>query len=106
MYEEVMEKGILPVDDDGKAVDPVKNEVVQDPPKTVLTPENGETIDADILRVIKDIVKRNNSRDFAGGGHPHADTVSAALQYKVDQKMVSKVWEKHRQAILNPTNKG
>jgi hypothetical protein len=101
MHSEVMEKGILPVEDDGKAVDPVKHQAAVEPAKPKLPPEDGDVRNAEILEAIKVIVARNNSKDFAGGGCPHQQAVSSAIGYRVDQKEVRLVWEKHREAILN-----
>ncbi len=99
----VMEKGILPVDGEGKPVDPAENEVVVTPPRILLAPDDGDELEAAVLVVIKAIVARNNADDFAGGGHPSARAVTASLGYKVDQKTVKKVWEANREAILNPS---
>lgn len=101
MYNEVMEKGILPVED-GKPVDPEKNEVIKPEVKVLLAPEDGFERDAKILEVIEAIVKRNAPGDFAGGGHPAASAISAVLGWRVDQKAVKKVWEANRQQVLNP----
>lgn len=101
MHEEVMEKGILPVEDDGAPVSPTENKVVVEK-KILLAPEDGNERAEMILEVIKGIVKRNNASDFAGGGHPGAKAVTAELGWRVDQKEVGQVWLKHRQSILNP----
>ena len=100
MVGEVLEKGILPVDAQGKAVDPGENEVVVETSKVVLAPEDGFERSQKILEVIKAIVARNDAKDFAGPT-PSAIAVTAALGWKVDQKEVRQVWEKNRQALLN-----
>lgn len=97
MHSEVMEKGIMPVDDHGE-VD-TKHEIKLES-KVVLAPEDGLERAKQILRVIEAIVARNNSKDFAGGGHPSAKAVSAALGWMTDQKEVSGVWKKHRETLL------
>jgi hypothetical protein len=102
MHEEVMEKGIIPVDDKGVPLDPENHVVVITPPKVVLRPEDKFEADDKILEVIKEIVKRNNPTDFTGGGAPQAAVVTQALGWKVDQKEVRVVWDKNKQELLNP----
>ena len=101
MHDEVLEKGILPVDDEGRAIDPEDNTVIEDAPKVKLPPEDGDERDAAILTVIKKIVSRNNPADFSAGGTPNAGSITSALGYRVDQKEVRKVWEKNRAVLLN-----
>lgn len=103
MREFVLEKGILPVDGEGLPVDPAENTVVLEEKPILLAPDDGDELDKQILAVVEKIVSRNNADDFAGGGCPSAKAVSHALHYKVDQKSVKKVWEKHRQRLMNPT---
>lgn len=103
MHAEVMEKGIMPVDGKGKALD--SNEVgklveTQDP-HIVLAPEDSDERSEKILDVIKALVKRNNSDDFTGGGMPSHKSITAVLGWKVDVKEVKRVWEEHRRAILH-----
>lgn len=100
MYEECLAVGVLPVDEDGAPVDPAENKVTQDV-KLVTAPTDGGERAQLILEAFKQIVARNNSKDFAGGGMPHPDAVSLALRWRVEQKEVRQLWEKHRQALLN-----
>lgn len=102
MHEECMEKGILPVEADGSPVDPANNTVSATPLGVKLAPEDGDTRSVKILEVIQVMVKRNNSKDFTGGGRPLAKSVSMALGWTVDQKDVNAVWEKSREKILTP----
>lgn len=101
MHSEVMERGILPVDEAGAPVDPAAHQIAVDPAKPIMPPDDGNVRNAQILEVIKQIVVRNNSKDFAGGGCPHQQAVSSALGWRVDQKEVRIVWERHREALLN-----
>lgn len=98
MYEEVLEKGVVPVEGEAP-VDPAKL-VDAGKPKIVLPPEDGLVRAKQILAVLKELVKRNNATEFTAGGTPSATAVTAALGWKVDQKEVRQVWEKNRAKIL------
>lgn len=100
MHDEVMEKGILPVDDDGLALKPGTEDVVKTEKTVVLPPEDGAVRAKKIVEVFKAIVARNSSVDFTGGGTPAAAAVTAALGWRVDQKEVRAVWEKNREALI------
>lgn len=100
MHSEVMEKGILPVEADGTPVDPAKNEASKAPSDISMPPVDAYERDGKILEVIRAIVKRNNSGDFVGGGHPAAHAITASLGWRVDQKEVKKVWEANREELL------
>lgn len=102
MWDEVMEKGILPVDEVGAPVDPANNEVSVDVSTIKLAPEDGEERDEKILAVVKAIVKGNDAKNFTGGGRPTAKAVSNALGWQVDQKDVNAVWLANRQKLLAP----
>lgn len=99
MISEVMEKGILPVDEKGKTLDP-EEVPVSEAPKVVLAPEDGYERHDKIYAVIKAIIERNSPKDFTGGGRPHAGSVTSALGWRVDQKEVNGVWEKHRAELI------
>jgi hypothetical protein len=99
MWAEVQEKGILPVEDSGEPVKPGEAQTVPVAPKIVLPPEGQERIDR-IVEAFKAIVERNNSADFTGGSTPAASAVTAAVRFKVDQKEVRSLWEKHRASLL------
>lgn len=94
MHAECLEKGILP--EEG----PEQGNAIADPAGPTLAPEDKLERDDAILEVIKQIVKRNNSSDFTGGGHPSATSISAAVGWKVDQKEVKDVWVKNREALI------
>lgn len=94
MHAECLEKGILP--EEG----PEQGNAVQDGPGPKLAPEDKMERDDAILAVIKAMVKRNNSNDFTGGGHPSATAVSASVGWKVDQKEVKDVWVKNREFLI------
>jgi len=100
MHDEVMEKGIIPVNDDGSAVNPETTEVVPAEKPVLLAPEDGAVRAKRIAEVFKALVARNNPSDFTAGGTPSATAVTAALGWKVDQKEVRTVWEKNREALI------
>jgi len=100
MHEEVMEKGIIPVNDDGSAVNPETTEAVAAPKPVLLAPEDGAVRAKHIAGVLQAIVARNNPSDFTAGGTPSAAAVTAALGWRVDQKEVRQVWEKQREALI------
>ena len=102
MYEECLERGILPVDEEGAPVSPAENNVVQEVVLKQAPTDAGERNEL-LLEAFRQIVARNNSKDFAGGGCPHPDACSLALGWRVDQKEVRQLWEKHRQRLLNKT---
>lgn len=102
MHQEVMEKGILPVDEKGAAVDPHTHDAgLAQEPRVLLAPDDGDEREVKILEVINALVKRNNPTDFTGGGMPSAKSITAALGWKVDSKEVKMVWEKHRRQVLH-----
>lgn len=100
MHEECLEKGILPVDEEGAPVDPAENVVVQEVVLKQAPTDAGER-NMLITEAFKQILARNNSKDFAGGGQPHPEACSLALGWRVDQKEVRQLWEKVRQKLLN-----
>jgi hypothetical protein len=100
MHEEVMERGILPLNDDGSSVDPVEHEAVTDKPKLLLAPDDGDERAKLIKQVFKAMVSRNNSSDFTASGTPNAAAVTSALGWKIDQKEVRTVWEKSREELI------
>lgn len=102
MVEEVLEKGILPASNE--AVEPGKTELVAEKPKIVLPPDDGDVREEQVLAVIKAIVKRNDPKDFTGGGAPSAGAVTAVLGWRADRKDVQKVWEKHKAELVGRGN--
>jgi len=100
MHEEVMEKGLVPVNDDGSAIDAENTETVAPEKPVLLAPEDGAERAKRILGVFKSLVARNNSTDFTAGGTPSAASVTSALGWKVDQKEVRQVWEKNRETLI------
>jgi len=99
MRAEVLEKGIVPVEDTGEPLK-AQTTVVAAERKVMLPPEGEERVEK-ILSVFEAIIARNNPSDFAGGGCPGALAVSAGTGFKVDQKEVRGLWEKHRNKLLN-----
>lgn len=96
LHAECLDKGILP--DDKQNLDEVTSAI--DPKAPKLAPDEADARNDEILAVIEQIVKRNNPSDFTGGGHPSAVSVSASLGWKADQKEVSDVWKKNREALI------
>lgn len=94
MHSEVLEKGILPEEGPDQA------NAVEEPKAPNLAPDDAMVRYDAILGVIKQIVTRNNPSDFSGGGHPSASAVSASVGWKTDQKEVSDVWKKNREALI------
>lgn len=103
MHTLVMEKGVLPCDASGKSLDEPETVAVDPEARTVLlAPEVAEDREVAIEKVIEAIVAKNDAKDFAGGGTPHAGAVSAALGWRADQREVRTVWLKVRGKILKP----
>lgn len=100
MHEEVMEKGILPVEDNGKPVDPVTADIGEAKPKIVLAPVEELDRADQILVVIEALVKRNNPVDFTASGTPSPLAVSTVLGWRTDLKEVRAIWEKNRERLL------
>lgn len=99
MHTEVMARGVLPCDDEGKV-----GEVQVDPaPEADLTmaPEDAQDRAEALEGAIKQVVKRNDSRDFTGGGVPSASVLSSILKWRVDQKEVRPVWAKLKPTLLH-----
>lgn len=104
MHQEVMEKGILPVDDEGKAVDPESHTAGSaQEVKVVLAPEDGYERELKIVEVFRAFVTRNHPADFTAAGMPSAKAITAALGWTVDTREVRTAWEKHRREILHGT---
>lgn len=101
MRSEVLEKGILPVEDDGSPVDPNKTEVVAGEVVKALAPTDAETRNEKILEAMTVIVRRNIASEFTAGQTPSDVAVSAACGWRVDRKEVRQMWEKHRQELMN-----
>lgn len=95
----LIEKGILPVDENGEIETDTITEVTANPAGQKAEPEDaGERADA-IEQAMRAIVKRNKSTDFSGGT-PSAQAVSALLGWRTDQKEVRKVWTDKRVSII------
>jgi hypothetical protein len=95
----LIEKGILPVDENGEIETDTITEVTANPAGQKAEPEDaGERADA-IEQAMRIIVKRNKSNDFSGGT-PSAQAVSAILGWRTDQKEVRKVWTDKRVSII------
>ena len=102
MHDEVMEKGILPVDADVEKV----VAAVSEQKKMVLAPDDQMEREDALLAAMKAIVDGNDSKNFTGAGCPNAKAVSMALGWHVDQKDVRTVWEKHRVTLTESESAG
>ncbi len=103
MHAEVMSRGVLPCDKDGKV-----GEVQVDPqPEADLTmaPEDAQERAEALEGAIRQVVKRNDAMDFTGGGVPSASVLSSILKWRVDQKEVRPVWARLKPLLLNSTLK-
>lgn len=95
MHREVLEKGILPCDANGKIVDDVQEVSDVNPEvKILLAPEDAVEREDKITEVIMALVERNARADFTAGGVPHAEAVTAVLGWKVDAVEIRKIWSK------------
>lgn len=102
LHSEVLERGAMPCDHDGKMLDEPTEVVVKvdtNDKKPVMAPDTQEAIDKDIEAAIKLIVEKNKPSDFAGST-PSAASVGALVGYPVNQKDVRKVWERIRADII------
>jgi len=106
LHKEVMEKGGVPCDASGVIVD-AKAAAAVVPEKKVLVgmPEDPVEREEAVLGAIRQIVERNNPKDFAGGGTPAATACTLLLGWKVDAKDVRRVWEKHRADLVKEARK-
>lgn len=102
MHAEVLDKGIMAVDEDGKSVDHVEVAKANESagPKLMLAPEDAGEREDKVVEVIRELVKRNNSKEFTGGGVPKASVISQVLGWTIDQKDVKDIWVKHRTEIV------
>lgn len=95
MHNEVIERGILPVDEDGN-MDPTKLDEIGEATDNKITlklaPETQEDRNAALRQVFTSLVKANRSGDFTAGGVPSAAVVSNVLGWRVDQKEIRPVW--------------
>jgi hypothetical protein len=91
-----MEKGIMPCDKDGNAVDPDQAPEVTAEVKILIAPEDPADRQKAITKAIEGVLGRNDSHDFTSGGTPHEKAVSAALGWRVDQKEVKLAFQKLR----------
>jgi hypothetical protein len=96
MHSIVMEKGILPCDKDGKAIDPDEAPPVDAEVKILVAPEDPADRQAAIIKAIQAVLGRNDAHDFTAGGTPHEKAVSTVLGWRVDQKEVKTAFQKYR----------
>lgn len=99
MHDAVMDKGILPVEASGEPVKPDSHTAGTEPekPKLNLPPEDGEERRDQLIAAIKNVVARNNSKDFTAGGQPAAGALTAMLGWRVDQKEIRVLWNEKRE---------
>ena len=108
IHSEVMEKGVMPCDEQGNPLDEPAAAAVVAPeqPRVMVAPEDGHEREEAILEAIKTIVKRNNSKDFNAGGVPSAGSLTAALGWKVDTTEVRAIWVKHKPKVVKGEGAG
>lgn len=106
MVQEVLDKGILPVEDSGEPVKAGEKEVVKDSALKKLAPEDGDERRAAIVEVMRAIVARNDAKDFTSGGMPSAGAVSLALGWRTDTKEIKAIWSAERNGMLEATGRG
>lgn len=101
MHATVMEKGCLPCDKDGKILDDVAASApgAVEEKKVLVEPEDADERNERIVAAMKDIVKRNNAKDFSAGSVPLAEALTSALGWRVDQKEVRPLWNKLKQEM-------
>lgn len=95
MREVLLEKGIIPVEDDGSPIDPVAHDIGK-PVEIKLPPEDPKVRTEAIVQAMDAIVARNSSQDFTAGGVPRADSVSSAVGFKVTLAELRPIWEANR----------
>lgn len=100
MHQEVIERGILPVDEGG-STDVSKIDEITNPAgvRVVVAPESQDERDDSIRQAIKAIVNRNRSEDFTAGGVPSSAAVSASLGWKVDIREIRPIWNAFKQEM-------
>lgn len=95
MHAEVMEKGIIPVEEaDATAVTTKAAHV----PKSDEPDEPGDREDA-ITAAVQVLVARNNTKDFSAGGVPTSAAVSAVLGWRADAQSIRPVWDKLKRSM-------
>ena len=96
----LIERGIFPVDENGEVQTEKAADLAEAPSVAFkMAPEDAfERSDA-IVKAMKMIIKRNNSKDFSANT-PSAQAVSDIVGWRVDQKETRSVWEKNRAMLL------
>lgn len=100
MVQEVLDRGILPVEDSGEPIVAGETELVADPILKKMAPEDGDERRRRIVEVLAAIVKRNDSKEFTSGGMPAAGAVSMVLGWRVDSKEIKEIWKVERNTLL------
>lgn len=86
-YHEAISKNIVPVqrkDDEGPAFTLISNEIT------------GTLRDALIIRGIDELVKRNNTEDFTGGGMPKAAALTNHLGFQIANPETKRYWDLYK----------
>ena len=95
MHAEVMEKGVIPVEE-ADAVMVTERAAAQ--PKPAEPEDAMERSDA-IAAAIQVLVARNNTKDFSAGGVPTSAAVSAVLGWRADAAAIRPEWDKFKRAL-------
>jgi hypothetical protein len=93
-YAEALAKNIVPAkrpDDDTPVFGMVHAEIT------------GSLRDAMIYGAVDELVKRNQSEDFTGGGVPKAVSITAAIGIPVSATEVSRYWTNYREMVAENT---
>lgn len=107
MHPEVMEKGIMPCDAKGNALDaPEAAAISPDAPKVLVSPEDPEERKDAIKTVLQALVDRNDPHDFSASGIPSSGAVTAALGWKVEPKEIRPIWQEMKPGIVKASGEG
>lgn len=90
MWDDCMQRGILPEDD-------LPDDAVV-PAGTI--PDDAAVVESRILDAFKTVSARQQRGDFTGTGHPSVAVISQLAGFPVDRKMMTPIWEKHRGSLI------
>lgn len=104
MHTAVMEKGCVPCDGKGQALDAPASTAIAEAAEPagakLAAPEDAEERAEAIRGVIEKLFKRNNARDFSAGGVPSSDAVTFELGWRVDPREILPIWKKQKPKLI------